>query len=264
MTDAHLESWRDGCALVLAFNRPDVRNALSPGLLADVTQRIETAADDPAIRVIVLRGREEGPFSSGYDLGTLSNDRVSPEQARTLQAPIRALTRAIASAPKPVIAAVRRYAIGAALDLVAHCDLRVGEAGAKFSLPAARLGFVYPFEGVARLSRILGHGSAERLLLLGDTLCAEELEPRGFLHRVWSSDEFEAQLKAFLATFEALAPLALRGLKRSLTAAATADLGSECAIEQGYIDMAESLNSQDAREGPRALREKRPPKFVGR
>ena len=264
MADGRIKITRAGLAKVIAIDRPEARNALDPAMLATLLDEVSATRLAPDLRAIVLRGAGEGPFSSGYDLGAMPDEPLDGEAARALQAPIRDLANAIRVAEVPVIAAVRRFAFGASFDIVAHCDIRVSEAGARFALPAAKLGFVYPLEGVRQLTLMLGQGQAERVLLLAEELTAEELVPSGFVQRVWPAAEFESRLAALIEGLARLAPLSLKGLKQVIGMARNPAPGYVEAVAAAYEAMAASLNSADAREGPKALREKRMPRFEGR
>ncbi len=255
----------EGTARIIEIDRPRSRNALTPDMLARLRDAVAEADAAPGLRLVVLRGRGDGPFSSGYDLGALPEDRaLSPEEVRALLAPIRRLTDAIAACRLPVLGVARRYAIGAAFDVFAHCDLRVADDGARFALPAAQLGFAYPLEGVARLQRTLGSGLTERLLLLAETLPAATLLQTGFLHRTVPAEGLDGLVEELAGRFNGLAPLAVAGLKQGLRAAEAGGPAFDAAADAFYRTITHCMNSEDAREGPAATREKRPPRFTGR
>lgn len=258
--DHGIRSSRAGGVLTLAIDRPATRNALDVAAFDELTRQVREAAGAGDVRVIVVRGAGDGPFSAGYDLGGLGDTRADAASARAVQAPVRRLADTIVACPKPVVAAVRRFAIGAALDIVAHCDVRVGEATSRYRLPAAQLGFVYPLEGVARLTAVLGRGHAERLLMLAEEFGGEEMARLGFLHRTWAAEDFEDGLADLVAEMERLAPISIAGFKSLLNQSI---LLSPALVAHGYERMADSLNSHDAREGVAAFRERRKPRFIG-
>lgn len=264
MADPGLRREARAGVLTLSIDRGSVRNALDRETLQALTGMLAEADADPDLRIVVLRGREPGPFSSGYDLGDLPEERdLDAAAVWALHEPVRQAAAAIAGCRHPVVAAVRSYAMGAALDLAAHADLRVAEAGARFALPAAGLGFTYPLEGVRRLCRTLGFAATEALLIEGRRYEAEALLARGFLHHVWASADFEASLGALVETLCQRAPLALRGIKRSLRLAGVGETDDAAEIEI-YDHITRCMNSRDAREGRVAFRERRAPVFTGR
>jgi enoyl-CoA hydratase/carnithine racemase len=263
MSEGRILATTLGHVRVISIDRPRARNALTPDMLEAIAEAIVAAGAEASLRAVLIRGHEETPFSAGYDLGALPDERrLTEADARELQRPIRELCTRLRECPHPVIGAVRRYAIGAALDVLAHCDLRVAETGARFSLPAARVGVAYPLEGVTTLAAAMGPSRAARLLLLAEEHSAEELAGSGFLHRVFPEGGFEAGIETLAGDLDRLAPLALRALKRALVCAG-ADRPPEAEAAALYRALAETLDSADGREGPSALREKRPPRFRG-
>ena len=252
----------EGGIFTLALNRPKRHNALSPDLLAEIGLALDEAASRDDVRVVVLRGADAQPFSSGYDMGEIGTDPFTPARARELQQPIRAVARAMISLPKPVIGAAQRFVFGAALDVFAHCDLRVATTDTRFVLPPAKLGFSYPAEGLARMVDLVGASRVTEMALIAEPADASAMLQWGFLHRIWPVDRFEAELQQFAALLTTRAPLSLGALKRSITALAGG--ADESVISASYEDFARCLSSHDAREGKAAATEKRTPRFTGR
>lgn len=250
-----------GSTVILSINRPSVRNALDLETLEALISAIGEADADRDLRAVVLRGAKGGPFSAGYDLGSIGDAELNVAEVKALHAPIRRLAAAMSYCRHPVIAAIRGFAIGAALDVAAHADLRVAEAGTRFALPAARLGFTYPLEGIRRLCWTFGPSATEALLMEGRSFRAGEAAAHGFCHQVWPEEAFEASLAAWLEEIGGRAPLAVRGMKRALRQ--LADGAGPAAEDEIYEIMTACMNSSDAREGPRAFREKREPCFTG-
>jgi enoyl-CoA hydratase/carnithine racemase len=254
----------DRAVRLISIDRPSARNALSPEMLGQLTQAVHTASAEDDLHAVLLRGAGTSPFSAGYDLGAIpAGDRATGADARRLQQPVRSLCDALSACRHPVIGAARRFAIGAGFDVFAHCDIRIAEEGARFALPAARLGFVYPIEGVMRLVQLMGLSRASAFLLGAQDLRAESLLRDGFLHEIHAPEAFEAEVERLLETYRGLAPLALRGIKQALHAAAKMAAPSEDTISEIYDVIAKSLNSADAKEGVAAIKEKRQAKFRG-
>jgi len=247
----------------MSIHRPQVRNALDAATLGEIVDAIARADADPTLRAVVLRGDGDLPFSSGYDLGTVSDGaQYDAAAARALHEPIRRAASAIGECRHVVVVAIRDYAMGAALDIASQGDLRVASDPSRFALPASGLGFSYPIEALRRLRWALGPSATEALLLEGRQFSGSEMVGLGFLHHLWPSEGFEASLDALLARLEERAPMALRALKRSLRHLSD-DTAGQRAEADAYEDMAACLNSADAREGPAAFRERRPARFVG-
>lgn len=264
MPDTGLQITRRGNLLILAIDRPQVRNALNPATLQAITDALSRADADPNLRAVILRGVGELGFSSGYDLGKVADDtRYDVEAARALHAPIRGTALAMGACRHVVVVAIRDFAMGAALDIAAHGDLRVASDPSRFLLPTGKLGFSYPIEALRRLRWTLGASATEALLLEARQFSGAEMLGLGFLHHLWPAAEFEASLEELLARLEERAPLALRALKRSLRHLSD-DTAHYDAEAQAYDGIVACLNSEDAREGPAAFRERRPARFTGR
>lgn len=262
MSEPGLRVASAGGIAMLSIDRPAVRNALDAATLDALVAALDEADRDSSLRVVVLRGHDETPFSSGYDLGTVPENAVYDEEsARALHAPVRRAAVAIANCRHVVVAAIRGYAMGAALDIASHADLRVAADPSRFALPASRLGFAYPLEAIRRLRCTLGPAATEALLLEGRQFSGDEMLRSGFLHHLWPAETFENALEEFLADFGRRAPLALRGLKRTLRHSCCAT--DPAAEAETYRTIADCLNSADAREGPAAFRERRDPRFTG-
>lgn len=247
--------------LTIALNRGERHNALSPALLGAIRGALDEAAAREDVCVVVVRGAGMLPFSSGYDMGEIGA-HFTPARGRALQQPIRAVATAMRALDKPVIGAAQGFVFGAALDIFAHCDLRVAAERTHFVLPPAKLGFSYPAEGLARMIELLGASRAMEMALTAEAADAAAMLEWGFLHRVWRAEDFEHDLQRFAATLAARAPLSLAALKRTINALSR-EL-SESVVEDSYQDFARCMGSADAREGKAAAAEKRDPDFSGR
>jgi len=249
-----------GPVAVLAINRPAVRNALSLTLLEELTRTLNALAARSDLRVIVLRGDGELPFSAGYDMKGIGENKLSADDARKLHAPVRAVADALSDCPHVVVAAARQFVFGAALDLFLHCDLRLGAEGTTFCLPPNRYGFLYPAEGLQRLIAVAGLARAEKMLLTGEPIKTEEALACGIVQQVLPLANWEAGLSALCDTLAANAPLSMRGSKQLLRRLQPSATGSTDLL---YQQIADCLNSEDVRESQRAFREKRKPIFRG-
>src|SRR5580704_14970336 len=147
---------RDADVAVISMNRPEKRNALSLEMMRALDSALAEIAQDPAIRVVVLRG--EGPaFCAGHDLRELLDRDV--EAYRTIFQTCVDLMARIAAIPQPVIAEVAKVATAAGCQLVAACDLAVASTEATFATPGVRIGLFCSTPMVA-LSRAIGRKRA--------------------------------------------------------------------------------------------------------
>lgn len=250
---------------VVTFDRPERRNALSPTMLVRLHETLEQWAGEGKVRVVVVTGAGREAFSSGYDIAEIPTD-ISPETAKQLRGrhPLELALTSVKHFPYPTIAMLNGKCFGGALHLALCCDLRVGVDDVAVGMPAARLGIVYPSDGVAQFASVLGMARARELFFTGRTYRGEEVRELGLVSRLVPRAELESAVFELADQIAANAPLALRGLKRVLNLLElAAPLSDEARREAGVL-AAESLRSEDAREAQRAFLEKRPARFVGR
>lgn len=245
----------------LKIARPERRNALDAEHLRLLATALEEAACTPAVRVVVITG-EGGAFCSGYDLGT----PLTPQHdADPGAAPDELVVRTMAlvrACPLPIVARVNGPAFGAGLELAVSCDLRVASTNASFCLPPARLGIAYSSEGLARLASLVGTASARRMTFTAQVLQAHEARRLGLVDELVEPDFLDDAVDALAGRIAEAAPLAVRAMKRTLNAL-------EPKLTEAQRAAAEEARhacyaSDDAAEGLRAFREKRPPRFTGR
>jgi enoyl-CoA hydratase/carnithine racemase len=250
-----------GAVASIAFHRPAARNALTLPMLEEMAAALQAFAGRTDLRVVVLRGAGELPFSAGYDMTQLPARTLTSEDARAIHAPVRAVANAIARCRHPVVGAAREFVFGAAFDIFLHCDLRICSDDTRFCMPPNRHGFLYPVEGVQRLAAVAGVARAGFMLLTGGTLTAAEAMADGIVQKEMAAARFEAELQALCATLAGNAPLSVSETKQILQALARGEtVAGDAAM---YERIAACLNSDDVREAKAAFREKRPPVFRG-
>ena len=213
-------------------------------------------------RCIVLKGAGEKAFSCGMDLEMMSG-MTAGESLRLLGegGPLRRALREVESSPCPVIAAIRGYAVGVALELAIACDLRVASKSCRVGMPAARVGMVYAPEGLTRFIQTVGLPATRKLLHTASYFGAEEALSMGIVDYVVSDESLEESAVELAEALAGNAPISMRGHKRAiaLLAGGTWLSGSETS-ELGRLGR-EALESADAAEGLRAFKEKREPRF---
>jgi enoyl-CoA hydratase len=222
VTDDH------GVALLAIDNSP--LNALSAALLAALAKRVDALTDDPAVKAVVITGNERA-FAAGADVTQFSPDR---ESARIVAASFRTACDAIASIPRPVIAAIRGYALGGGLEVALACDLRVASDAARLGQPEVLLGIIPGGGATQRLPRLIGSPRAKEMIWSGRQLRADEALAIGLVDRVVPADEVVDTAVHWARTFSsgAVASMGLAkraiadGLDRSL--AEGLDLEADC------------------------------------
>ncbi|MDJ0850908.1 MAG: enoyl-CoA hydratase-related protein [Myxococcota bacterium] len=250
---------------VITFNRPERRNALTPTMLLELHDLLGGWAKEGDVRAVVFTGAGGKSFSSGFDIGAIPTD-PDPETARRLRAenPLELGLTSVKRFPYPTIAMLGGHCFGAALNLAVCCDLRVGADDVVVGMPPARLGVVYPADGIAQFAHVLGMARARELFFTGRTYRGAEVQELGLVGRLVPRAELEATTFALAEEIAANAPLALRGIKRVLDLVESASPLSENALAEAQELTSAALRSDDVKEGQKAFLEKRKPRFSGR
>jgi enoyl-CoA hydratase/carnithine racemase len=256
-------SRREGRLFHVTLNRPEKRNALHRAMLVELVDAIAAAEADPEVRAVVLSG--EGPvFSAGVDFTMLAGD-VQGEERRPFRALVGEMQAALSrleAIEKPVIAALHRYVPGLALELALACDLRIATADCELGLPEVRVGLVPDVGGTTRLVRTVGYARAKELILTGRMIRAEDALAIGLVHQVVPPGEHLAAAARVAEEIAGNAPLAVGLAKRLVDLGHGVDKHTFQAME--LFAQSVLLRTEDAREGARALAERRPPRFTGR
>ncbi|HOY78037.1 MAG TPA: enoyl-CoA hydratase [Hyphomonadaceae bacterium] len=263
----------DGVAVV-TLNRPDKLNAWRDEMDRDVRAAMRVAADDPAVKVIILTGAGKG-FCAGADMNMLQT--IQSSDAGTSRSVINALEpwdkasnsnfqkqySWFPAVQKPIIAGINGAAAGLGLIMSLYCDIRFAADTAKFTTAFSRRGLVAEHGISWLLPRLIGFANAADLLYSSRVIKADEAHRIGLISRVIPAADFERELMAYakmLAT--EVSPRSLREMKREIWNAQFQSLGD--AIEAANGDMPASFRSEDFKEGIAHFVEKRDPKFTGR
>ncbi|GGC99692.1 3-hydroxybutyryl-CoA dehydratase [Tersicoccus solisilvae] len=247
----------DGVA-TLTIDRPEVRNALSDVVLAEIGQVLDDWEHDDAVRAVVVTGSGEKAFVAGADITQLTGYDL----AHGLAARMQRLYDRIEDYAKPTIAAINGVALGGGLELAMSCDIRIAAATARMGLPETTLGVLPGAGGTQRLSRLVGTGRAVEMILTSRLLTAEEAERYGLVTTVVPADDLLGTAATTAATILAKGPLAVRLAKLVIRRGADADQRTGLVLEQ----LAQTLlyTTEDKAEGAAAFLARRPPEFRGR
>jgi enoyl-CoA hydratase len=260
MPDSPIVVSDQGAIRRITVNRPEKLNALNATTLDALMQAFEQAANDPAVRVVVLTGAGQKAFVAGADIAEMANLR--PTEGRDFSLHGQRLMRRIETLPKPVIGMINGFALGGGLELAMACHLRIAADTAKIGQPEINLGLIPGFGGSQRLLRLAGRAAALELCLLGAPITAERALQLGVVNKVVSATELEAETRKLAEQLASAAPLALRGTLDII------NVGGECGIEEGLqyesAQFGLMFATDDMREGTRAFLERRKPDFSGR
>ncbi len=266
-----------GHVAIVWLDRPDHRNAFAPEFWTEFPAAIDALADDPQTRAVVVAARGSA-FTVGIDLkafgpaiaaGSLDPSTQSPASPVAQRVETRRLIKtmqrtfsSLAECPKPVIAAVHGYCIGAGVDLITACDIRYASIDATFSIRETRLAMVADVGTLQRLPRIIDPGTVAELAYTGRDFDAGEAASAGLVTRVLP--DAETVLAAAIETAEAIAansPLAVQGTKAVLRAGDGRTVDE--ALDYVALWNAAFLHSNDLGEAIAAFVERRPPGFTG-
>jgi 2-(1,2-epoxy-1,2-dihydrophenyl)acetyl-CoA isomerase len=243
----------------ITLNRPQSLNAFVPQMNQEVLDALRNGERDQDVRCVMITGAGRA-FCAGQDL-----KGRTPEQKGSLGASLREkynpMIRQIRQMETIVIAAVNGVAAGAGCNLALACDLRVASTEAKFIQSFVRVGLAPDSGGSFILPRLVGLSKAMELLLLGDTLDAQEAQRIGLVARVFSPTDFAASAKE-IGERIAKAPRGIGLIKRAVSHANLANLEADLEYEAAMQEIAG--RSSDYDEGVRAFLEKRAPVFTGK
>ncbi|MBI4608552.1 MAG: enoyl-CoA hydratase/isomerase family protein [Candidatus Rokubacteria bacterium] len=252
----------DGAIATVMFNRPQVRNAVSLAMWREIARVAEGLGKDDSVRAVVFRGAGTEAFASGADISEFKEVRKDVATAQAYSKETEAAYRAVRRCPKPTVAMIYGFCMGGGMALAMACDLRFGAEGAKFGIPAARLGIVYGLESTRQLVDLVGPAYAKDILFSARAIEAQEAFAIGFLNRLLPVEELESYTYDYLRKVAANAPFSVRGAKLIIEAAVE-DGGVSRQAEIRELTL-EAFESEDYKEGTRAFLEKRPPRFQGR
>jgi enoyl-CoA hydratase/carnithine racemase len=245
--------------VVVAFNRPDVANALSTQMGHDLLDAWNRLSADAGLRCVILRG-EGRHFQAGADLKERNGmtDEAWAEQHRLFEAMIRAQL----ACPVPVIAAVHGAAMGGGCEMALACDFAYAAEGARFGLPEAGLGILPGLGGTQLLTRAVGTRRAIELLTPAAPFTAEQACDWGLVSAVVPPDELLSRVLAVAARVASRAPLSVRGAKRVVHGGIDLELAEAMELELSVYN--HLFTTRDRREGVASFNEKRDPVFEGR
>ncbi len=262
----------EGAVATVWLSRPEARNALGRAFWLELPRASAEIAGDPAVRAVVLGCRGDH-FTVGLDLKELGGDLMgagatgsSATRASHRLAQVRAMQDAVSSLarlPVPVVAGVGGYCLGAGVDLITACDIRVAAADTVFSVRETRMAIVADVGTLQRLPRIVGPGHAAELVYTGADIGATRAAEIGLINRVAGATAAEAVSAAqeLARTIASNSPLAVRGSKAVLQAndGRTVDEGLDFVARWNTM----FLESDDLHEALAAFLERRPPNYSG-
>ncbi|MDZ4278396.1 MAG: crotonase/enoyl-CoA hydratase family protein [Dehalococcoidia bacterium] len=260
---------RDGHVATLTMNRPEAKNALNPEMLCRMADAWETVDADDDVRAVILTGAA-GTFCAGADLDKLvsrSLQRLPAEdefEQRCRDDPntiFKGLLRSF-RLTKPLIAAIEGPCIAGGTEILQTTDIRIAAEGATFGISEVRWGLFPQGGSTVRLRRQIPYTWAIEMLLTGDHYAAADAYRMGLIGRIVPNGEALGAAQKIAERISSNGPVAVRKIKQSVQE--TEALPEKEALEIEFKLGMEVYATEDAREGPRAFKEKRTPQFKGR
>lgn len=253
----------------ITLNRPGAKNMLNGDAFVELADAWDEVRDDAQIRVAVLTAAGEVDFCCGGDLSeviplwTGAKQAGTPVEKRLLADPTILDKIVLKGEPlyKPVIGAINGRALGGGTELVQATDIRIAADHAQFALPEPKVGIVPGAGSMVRLARQLPYAHAMRILLGGEPITAADALAMGLVSEVVPLAQLQARAEHFADNICRQAPLALQAIKR--TALETHTMPWADAFQYEMAQAGKVMMSKDAREGPRAFKQKRQADFTG-
>jgi enoyl-CoA hydratase/carnithine racemase len=240
----------------IEYQRPPL-NAIDWKMLNEIPAALDALLRDSGVRVIVFASALEKYFSTGADLRVL--EAMGQEDMRRWVQTCHSLVRQIRQAQKPLLAAIHGTAVGGGLEIVLHCDVRFAAASARLGQPEINIGFIPPVGTTQSLSRLLGRPRALRFLYEGTLITADEALGMGLVDFVVQPERLREEVQAYGVALARKPAQALAAIRRCITAGLEMPFDEALAMElEGAVHLA---GTADFKEGLRAFREKRPPKW---
>ena len=241
---------RRGRVMVITLNRPEAMNAINGALSEGLWSAVQELDSDSGLTAGVVTGAGKG-FCSGMDLKAFSRGEDIGPMLEFVQN----------GAAKPLVGAIEGFALAGGLELALSCDLLVAARGAKLGIPEVGVGLFAAGAGLFRLPGRVGYGTAMEMAITGDPITAEEAADHGLVSRLTEPGGALGEALALAERIARNAPLAVAASKQLIRASQGATEEELWKIQRPH--MATVWKSDDAKEGPRAFAEKRPPEWTG-
>ncbi|SFD53817.1 enoyl-CoA hydratase-related protein [Streptomyces aidingensis] len=243
--------------VVVRLHRPEVHNALSAALLAELLDVLRPLDRDPDTGCFLITGSDRA-FAAGADIREMA-DRTAPEM---FAEDYFADWEVFAALRTPKVAAVAGYALGGGCELAMMCDTVIAADTAVFGQPEIRLGVIPGIGGTQRLTRLVGKAKAMDLILTGRTMDAAEAERSGLVSRVVPAGRLMAEATELARTIAGHGRQAVMAAREAVGQALESGLAEGVRYERRLFHAL--FATEDQKEGMRAFLDKRPPEFTGR
>jgi len=260
---------KDGHIATITFNRPEAKNAMDPQTIVDLVESLEDYDKDDNLRAAIITGAGE-VYCSGADLALLiplltgvrkpeneADNKLLADPAFIGKVALKGL-----DIYKPLIAAVNGHCIAGGMEMLQGLDIRIASEKARFAIQEVKWGIVPGGGSTVRLIKQIPFCQAMEILLTGNMITAEEAYRIGLINKVVPHEQVMEMAREYAQTISENGPLAVRYIKQSVIT--SIGMSQDEAFSRETELAYKALASEDAREGPRAFKEKRKPVFKGR
>lgn len=246
--------------LIITINREKQLNALNSATILELSTALDAAANNAEVKSIILIGAGEKAFVAGADIKEFAHFSAA-EGAELSAKGHELLFNKVENMNKPVIAAVRGYALGGGLELAMSAHVRVASDDAKLGLPEVGLGVIPGYGGTQRLAQLVGKGKAMEMIITADMIDAKDAHQWGLVNHVVEPEKLLEKALAIAKRTQRNSPVAINAAMKSVLAN----------YEDGVNGMQEEIKAfgrcfgtEDFKEGTQAFMEKRKPQFPGK
>jgi enoyl-CoA hydratase len=243
--------------LTVTVNRPDKLNAINEVVMRELGEVVQEIYSNPAIRSAIITGSGTKAFVAGADISEFNGGR---EDGTALSKKGQDIFSGIEHSPKPIIAAVNGFALGAGCELAMSCHFRMASSNAKFGQPEVNLGLMPGYGGTQRLVQLIGKGRALELLLSANLIDAATALQYGLVNYVVEPVDLLVKTREILTLINTKAPIALAGCIK----AAAAVFENTDGYELEAKIFGECFGTEDLKEGRDAFLNKRKAIFKGK
>jgi enoyl-CoA hydratase/carnithine racemase len=251
MSDGRLIYEKVGAAAHIRFDNPAAYNALTHQMWCDLRDACRQIANDSTVRVVTFRGVGGKAFISGTDISGFTSF-TSGRDGITYERHIDECMAAVDAVPVPTIAIIEGWAVGGGLNIFSASDFRIATPNARFASPLGRtIGNCLSMSSCARIANAIGTTAAKRMLLLGETITAQEMLAQGVLYSIVESDQLDAAVSTLCERAIPNAPLTTKASKEMIRRLSYANLPNiDDLIEEVY-------GSEDFKMGVRNFLDKK-------
>ena len=240
----------------ITINRPDKLNALNRMVLEELREATQKVYEDKDIKAVIITGQGTKAFVAGADIAEFLE--VKDDQGAYLAGIGQEIFFRIENSPKPFVAAVNGFALGAGCELAMACHFRLASDSAKFGQPEVNLGLIPGYGGTQRLTMHVGKGKAMEMMMSGSMIDANEAKNIGLVNYVTSPESLLQKTKEILNVILTKSPVAVSKVIAAVNAFYSFD---KTGFNEEMKLFGEVFASDDKKEGTAAFIEKRKPVF---